>query len=130
MTTVEQMLAEARTRIRRSSPRDALVEISQGAVVIDLRCPDERHRTGMIPGSIAIARSVLEWRADPASPWRDHRIARHDVRMLLLCEQGYSSSLAAAALHQLGFREAGDIIGGMEAWLSEGLPVGAEAVAG
>lgn len=77
----------------------------------------------MIPGSIAVARSVLEWRADPASPWRDERIARKDSRLLLLCEQGYSSSLAAESLRGLGFTDVGDIVGGMERWLDKGLPV-------
>lgn len=121
--TVDDMLAEARSVIRRSMPRRALDEIADGAVAIDLRCPDERRRTGMIPGSIAVARSVLEWRADPASPWKDERVARPDARVLLVCEQGYSSSLAAASLHRLGFRDPGDVIGGMERWIAEGLPV-------
>ena len=77
----------------------------------------------MIPGSIAVARSVLEWRADPASPWRDDRIARPEARLLLLCEEGYSSSLAAASLCDLGFERVGDVVGGMERWLAEGRPV-------
>lgn len=122
-TTVDDLLGGARARIDRVAPQQVLGAIEEGAVVVDLRCPDERLRTGMIPGSIPIARSVLEWRADPASPWRDDRIARPDLRVLLLCEQGYSSSLAASTLRELGFHRSGDVIGGMEAWLAHGLPV-------
>lgn len=122
-TTIDEILSRARSAIERSEPRQVLNEMESGAVVVDLRCPEERRRTGMIPGSIAVARSVLEWRADPASPWRDDRIARRDSRLLLLCEQGYSSSLAAESLHKLGFTRAGDIVGGMERWLEEGRPV-------
>jgi rhodanese-related sulfurtransferase len=77
----------------------------------------------MVPGSIAIARSVLEWRADPESPWRDERLARPESPVFLICEQGYSSSLAAAVLCDLGFQHAGDVVGGMERWLAEGHPV-------
>lgn len=125
--TIDELLAEARRRIDRATPEEALRELREGAVLVDLRCSDERRRTGMVPGSIAIARSVLEWRADPASPSRDPRLARPDARVLLLCAQGYSSSLAAESLSRLGFHRVGDVVGGMERWLEEGLPV--EAVA-
>ena len=121
--TVEDLLEAARARIRRATPDEAQRAAAEGAVLVDLRCPGERARTGMIPGSIAIARSVLEWRADPASPWRDDRIARPEARVLLLCEEGYSSSLAAASLCDLGFERVGDVVGGMERWLAEGRPV-------
>ena len=121
--TIEEMLAEARGRIERASPNETAAAIREGAVVIDLRCPDARRRTGTIPGSIPIARSVLEWRCDPASPDRDDRVARPDARVILVCEQGYSSSLAADSLRTLGFTRVGDLVGGMEAWLSDGLPV-------
>jgi rhodanese-related sulfurtransferase len=117
--TVDDLLEAARARIQRATPAEAQRALDEGAVLVDLRCPGERSRTGMIPGSIAIARSVLEWRADPASPWRDDRIARPDARVLLLCEQGYSSSLAAASLCDLGFERPGDVVGGMERWLAE-----------
>jgi rhodanese-related sulfurtransferase len=121
--TVESLLEAARARIERTTPEEVQRAMQTGALVVDLRCPSERKRTGMIPGSIAIARSVLEWRADPASPWRDERLARPDAQVLLLCEQGYSSSLAAASLCDLGFQRVGDVVGGMERWLAEGRPV-------
>lgn len=121
--TIDDLLQSARLRIDRIAPRDVGRELEDGALLVDLRCPDERMRTGMVPGSIAIGRSVLEWRADPASHSRDPRIARPDARILLLCEQGYSSSLAAESLVRLGFQRAADVIGGMERWLEEGLPV-------
>jgi rhodanese-related sulfurtransferase len=121
--SAEEMLEEARRLIHRVTPLEAERLIADGAVVVDLRCGDERRRTGMIPGSIAVARSVLEWRADPESPWRDDRLAEVDAHVLLVCEHGYSSSLAAVSLLRLGFRRAGDIAGGMERWLEEGLPV-------
>jgi len=122
--TVEELLEAARARIQRATPEEAQHALHEGAVLVDLRCPGERNRTGMIPGSIALARSVLEWRADPTSPWRDERIARPEARVLLLCEQGYSSSLAAASLSDLGFEQVGDVVGGMERWLAEGRAVG------
>lgn len=121
--TVDVLLEAARARIRRVTPEEAQRAIAEGVLLVDLRCPGERKRTGMIPRSVAIARSVLEWRADPASRWRDERLARPDAPVLLLCEQGYSSSLAAASLRDLGFRHAGDVVGGMERWLAEGRPV-------
>ena len=117
------LLEAARARIGRTTPEGVQQAMQAGALVVDLRCPGERRRTGMIPGSVAIARSVLEWRADPASPWRDERLARPDSQVLLLCEQGYSSSLAAASLRELGFSRVGDVVGGMERWLAEGRPV-------
>jgi rhodanese-related sulfurtransferase len=76
----------------------------------------------VIPGSIAIARSVLEWRCDPACEWRDERVARPGARVILVCANGYSSSLAADSLRQLGFTDVGDLIGGMAAWVAAGLP--------
>lgn len=120
---VEEMLAEARSRIRRSTAADVDRELVEGAVVIDLRCPEVRRMTGMIPGSVAIGRSVLEWRCDPASAWSDPRVAHPERRVVLVCEEGYSSSLAADALRQLGFEDVGDLVGGMEAWLADARPV-------
>jgi len=119
----EQMLAEARSRIDRATPEQTMAALDAGAVVIDLRCADERAATGMIPGSIPIARSVLEWRCDPESEWRDDRVARPDARVILVCADGFSSSLAADSLRSLGFAAAGDLIGGMSAWVDAGLPV-------
>jgi len=119
----EQMLAEARSRIDRASPQETAGALEMGALIIDLRCSEERRRTGVIPGSIPIARSVLEWRCDPESEWHDDRVSRPDERVILVCEHGFSSSLAADSLRSLGFTAIGDLIGGMEAWMDGGFPV-------
>jgi rhodanese-related sulfurtransferase len=87
-----------------------------------LRCAEDRAATGVIPGSIPIARSVLEWRCDPESASHDARVARPEARVILVCAEGYSSSLAADSLRMLGFGDAGDLIGGMAAWVEAGLP--------
>ena len=119
----EQMLAEARSRIDRATPEETAAALEQGAIVIDLRCSDERVATGVIRGSVPIARSVLEWRCDPESEWRDERVARPHDRVILVCADGFSSSLAADSLRMLGFTAVGDLVGGMAAWIAAGLPV-------
>lgn len=120
--TITEMLAAARSRIRRATPEETAAALGAGALVIDLRGPDEMRATGVIPGSIPIARSVLEWRCDPSSEWRDNRVARPEARVILVCRHGYSSSLAADSLRQLGFRDAGDLVGGIEGWIAAGMP--------
>jgi rhodanese-related sulfurtransferase len=112
------MLAEARSRIVRYTPSEAAA--ADGVLLVDLRSLDERERTGVIPGSKHVPRSVLEWRADPTCEWHDPELAGR--RLVLVCAHGYSSSLAAASLVQLGL-EAGDLDGGFEAWVEAGLPV-------
>jgi len=87
---------------------------------VDIRSVDERERTGVIPGSKHVPRSVLEWRADPTSEWHDPELAGR--RLCLVCAEGYASSLAAASLVALGV-DAGDLVGGFDAWLEAGLPV-------
>jgi rhodanese-related sulfurtransferase len=105
------MLAEARTRIRRSTPEEAAADAD--LLIVDLRSVDERERTGVIPGSKHVPYSVIQWRADPTSASRDEELV--DRRLCLVCQQGYSSSLAAASLVELGV-DAGDLIGGYDAW--------------
>jgi rhodanese-related sulfurtransferase len=121
--SIDDMIVEARTRIGRLSPSDAWKAMTVGGLLVDLRCEDDRRRSGIVPGSIHIPRTVLEWRADPTSPWRDDRIARLDARIVLLCNDGFSSSLAGASLCDLGFSDVGDVIGGFTAWRFDGLPV-------
>ncbi len=121
--TIDDLVADARARISRITPEDAAAAVERGALLVDLRCEDDRSRFGVIPGAVPIARSVLEWRADPASEWRDHRIANLDARLILMCGEGYSSSLAAASLCDLGFTDVADVIGGFFAWRRAGLPV-------
>lgn len=121
--SIDDMLAEARRRITRLSPADAWRAMNAGSLLVDLRCEDDRWRNGVVPSSIHIPRTVLEWRADPTSPWRDDRVARLDARIIMLCSDGYSSSLAGASLCDLGFTDVGDVIGGFTAWRQDGLPI-------
>jgi rhodanese-related sulfurtransferase len=115
---IERMLAEARTRIPRYSPVEAAA--TEGILLVDVRTRDERRATGVIPGSVHVARSVLEWRADPTSSAHDPALS--GKRLVIVCAQGYSSTLAAATLVELGV-DAGDLVGGFEAWAAAGLPV-------
>jgi len=121
--TLEEMLAEARSRITRLNPVGALAAMANGALIIDIRSDSARKRDGIVPGSLHIPRTVLEWRVDPDSQWRNPHVDGLDRQLLVLCDHGYSSSLAAATLRELGFGRAGEVIGGFEAWQAAGLPV-------
>jgi rhodanese-related sulfurtransferase len=118
--SLDEMLTEARSRIVRYAPEDAL---AADIVLVDLRSHDERERDGVIPGSIHVPRSVLEWRCDPDSGWSNPKVADRALPLVLVCAHGYSSSFAAATLVELGFERAGDLAGGFEAWRDAGLPV-------
>ena len=124
--TIDQLLSEARSRLDRLEPADALAAQAAGAVLIDTRGPDERRRHGVIPGALHIPRSVLEWRLDPDTDtaFRNPYAPRLDAQIVLVCAHGFSSSLAAATLQELGFSRATDLAGGFEAWKEQGLPVG------
>ena len=122
--TLDELLDEARTRIRRFEPNAAFAAHERGAVIIDIRSDGDRERDGIVPGSIHIPRTVLEWRLDPDSPWRNPHIGGLDQQLLVLCDHGCSSILAAATLVDLGFAHAGDVIGGYAAWREAGLPTG------
>ena len=121
--TVEQLLAEARARFVRLAPAQAAAAQAAGAVLVDIRGDDQLRAHGCIPGAIRIPRNVLEWRADPACPACDPRIADLEAIVVIVCQEGYQSSLAASNLHDLGFRHATDLEGGFEAWRAEGLPI-------
>ena len=121
--TVNDLLAASRSRIVRLDPEAALAAMGADALVIDTRCAEQRHETGVIPGSVHVPLSVLYWRLDPASGFEDPRLARLDRQVILVCAHGYSSSIAAATLQDLGFDRAADIIGGFEAWQAAGLPI-------
>jgi rhodanese-related sulfurtransferase len=127
---IEQVLAEARARIARYTPAEAAAAAVEGAVIVDLRSHDERAREGVVPGSIHVPRSVLEWRADPASGWANPRVADRELTLILVCAHGWSSSLAAASLVDIGFARAGDVEGGFAAWREAGLPVAPAPQAG
>jgi rhodanese-related sulfurtransferase len=120
--TIDQMLAQARERLRRLGPQEAAVAAGEGALLVDIRPQAQRAEEGEIPGALLVERNVLEWRFDPASAARLPR-ASYDLRVIVVCSQGYTSSLAAAALQDLGLREATDLDGGFQAWAAAGLPV-------
>ncbi len=125
--TISELLAAARGRLRRLSPEDTLDAQRTGALVVDTRSADERRRDGVIPGSLHIPLSVLEWRTDPDadSAFHNPHVEGLEQVIVLVCAHGYSSSLAAARLQDLGFSRATDLEGGFEAWRASGLPVGA-----
>jgi rhodanese-related sulfurtransferase len=114
---IEQMLVKARARITRYAPS----EIDDTVLLVDLRSNDERAHDGIIPGSVHVPRSVLEWRCDQESGFANPVLAGR--RLVLVCAHGESSSLAAASLVELGVEDAGDLAGGFEAWVDAGLPV-------
>lgn len=119
-----ELLAAARTRIERLEPSAAWAESTQSdALILDIRSQDDRLRVGIVPGSLHVPRTVLEWRVDPACEWHNPRIVGFERRLVLLCDHGFSSSLAAASLVDLGFARAADVIGGFAAWLEADLPV-------
>ncbi len=114
--TVDDLLIEARARLDRVSPEDLLAEQAAGALVVDIRPAARRDRDGELPGAIVVDRNVLEWRLDPASPDRLTEVAGYDQRIILVCNEGYSSSLAAAVLQDLGLHQATDLVGGYLDW--------------
>ena len=121
--TVDELLAQARGMLpHRPSPDEALRAQASGALLVDIRGDDQR-RDGLIPGALVIPRNCLEWRCDPTSQWRHPVITRRDLRIILVCHEGYQSSLAAATLQQLGLIHATDLDGGFTAWAAAGLPV-------
>jgi rhodanese-related sulfurtransferase len=121
--TVHDLLDTARASIDRLEPAAAAAEMAAGAILIDTRCAESRRDDGMIPGAVHVPLSVLYWRLDPASGYEDPALADPDRRVILVCAHGYSSSLAAATLRQIGFSSATDVVGGFEAWKAAGLPI-------
>lgn len=116
-------MAAARRRYRQLSPVDAARRLDDGAVILDTRCGDQRREHGMIPGSIHVPLSVLPWRADPESGYDDPRVSDGAAELVLVCQDGYSSTMAVATLLDLGHNRVTDIAGGFSAWRAAGLPV-------
>ena len=121
--TVEELLDRARRDLVRVEPEQAAAELAGGALLVDIRPTDQRSEGGDIPGATVIDRNVLEWRLAPDSQWRIATVAGPDTRVIVLCNEGFSSSLAAATLKELGLVNATDVIGGFQAWKAAGLPV-------
>jgi rhodanese-related sulfurtransferase len=122
--TVDDLLLGARTVLpHRPSAAEAFQAHANGSLLIDIRGDDQRRAGGLIPGAIALARNSLEWRCDPASTWRQPAITSLDLHLILFCQQGYQSSLAAATLQQLGLIHATDLDGGFTVWATAAFPV-------
>ncbi|HEY5887649.1 MAG TPA: NUDIX hydrolase N-terminal domain-containing protein [Acidimicrobiales bacterium] len=120
---VDELLAAARDRLgHRPSPAEALAAQREGALLVDIRPVDQRQRDGSVPGAVIIGRNVLEWRLDPTSQWRHPELTSPDRPVIVLCNEGYQSSVAAAALLDLGCQSVTDLDGGFQAWRSAGLP--------
>ena len=120
--TVDELLERVRSRLRRVEPSELAAELERGAVLVDIRSDTQRAAGGPVPGAVEIPRNVLEWRCDPSSQWRDPRVSDPSRRVILMCEEGYQSSLAAAALQELGLADATDLVGGFQAWRAARLP--------
>ena len=119
--TIDDVLADARALLRRLTPGQAADAVRAGAVLVDIRPRAQRLAEGEVPDSLVVERNVLEWRFDPASSAR-LPVAHHDLQVVVLCSEGYTSSLAAAALQELGVHRATDVVGGFRAWREAGLP--------
>lgn len=119
---IDELLAEARSGLRRLRPEAAFAALTDGAALVDIRPLEQRIVEGEVPGAILIGRNVLEWRLDPRSEARIPALARSDMRIIVMCSQGYASTLAAASLRRVGLVEATDLDGGFQAWQAAGLP--------
>ncbi|SNS20595.1 Rhodanese-related sulfurtransferase [Geodermatophilus saharensis] len=126
--SVDQLLAEARSRITRVTPAEAARRVADGAVLVDIRPQSQREAEGEVPGALVVERNHLEWRFDPESDARVPQATGYDVDVVVLCQEGYTSSLAADALRSLGLATASDVIGGHRAWVADGLPTTAGSV--
>ncbi|MEU8370690.1 rhodanese-like domain-containing protein [Micromonospora tulbaghiae] len=120
---VDALLEQARAGLRRLTPHETVEAVRGGALLIDTRTEAQRREEGELPSAIVIDRTVLEWRLDPASAWRIPEATGYDREVIVVCREGYSSSLAAASLQTLGLRQATDMIGGVQGWREAGLPM-------
>ncbi len=120
--TIDDVLAEVRTGLKRLDPLEAHEAQRAGALLVDIRPVQQRNASGSIPGSVQIDLTVLEWRLDPAGE-AALPLADLDAHIVVVCQEGYSSSLAAASLQRIGLHRATDLAGGVDAWVEQGLPV-------
>lgn len=116
--SIDEILERARARLERVSPTRLAAEAQAGALIVDTRPIEQRSRDGELPGAVVIDRNVLEWRLDPASAHRIPEVDDYDQRIIVVCNEGYSSSLAAASLQDLGLHRATDLIDGYQGWLA------------
>jgi rhodanese-related sulfurtransferase len=120
--SVDELLAEARRRLQRLSPEAAAGVLAAGGLLIDTRPYELRQRDGVVSGALIIDRNVLEWRLDPTSDHRIDEVTGYDQAIVVMCNEGYASSLVAAELQEMGFAKATDVDGGFQAWRDAGLP--------
>jgi rhodanese-related sulfurtransferase len=120
--SIDELLTAARARIPRIPPSEAAARMTAGGVLVDIRPAAQRAQEGEVPGALVIERNVLEWRLDPASDARLTQATGYDLNVVVLCSEGYTSSLAADALRSLGLTRTADVIGGFAAWAAAGLP--------
>ena len=125
--SIDEVLAETRGRLHRLRPAEAAARMADGALLVDTRPVAQREADGEVPGALVVERNVLEWRLDPASDARLPEATGHDVEVIVLCNEGYASSLAADSLRALGLHRATDVVGGYRAWAAAGLPTTREA---
>lgn len=128
MSAIAELLEACRRDLGRVAPSELAGEMAAGALVVDTRPSEQRDRDGELPGALVIDRNVLEWRLDPTSPDRVPEATSADLRVIVVCDEGYSSSLAAQSLRSLGLHRATDLVGGYQAWL-RGLNRGAQGTA-
>ncbi|MFI5911482.1 rhodanese-like domain-containing protein [Dactylosporangium sp. NPDC051541] len=121
--SIDEILAEARSRLERLDADQARLAFAEGAVLVDIRPAAQRAREGEIPGAVIVERNVLEWRFDPRSDAKLAIAGSYDLPVVVFCSEGYTSSLAAAALQDLGLHRATDLDGGFHAWKAAGHPV-------
>jgi len=122
-SAIEDLLDSVRAELpRRPGPEELDAVWAGGGLVVDTRPQSLRDRDGVLPGALVVERNVLEWRLDPTSPWRLPEVRDHDQQVVVLCDEGYASSLAAASLQSLGLHRATDLAGGYQAWLRHTSP--------
>jgi rhodanese-related sulfurtransferase len=120
--SADSLVDDARRSIERVTPSEARALVERGALLVDIRPEKQRNEHGVVPGALIIERNVLEWRLDPTGEHRIPEVTTHEQPVLVLCQQGYASSFAAASLAALGYHYAADVIGGFDAWKAAGLP--------
>ncbi|WP_042394024.1 rhodanese-like domain-containing protein [Streptacidiphilus carbonis] len=121
---IDELLERERGHLRRLTPAEAAAAVSEsGAVLVDIRYAALRERDGTVPGALVVERNELEWRLDPLCEYRLPEATGHDLQVIVVCNEGYASSLAARSLQALGLARATDLIGGFQAWAAAGLPV-------
>jgi rhodanese-related sulfurtransferase len=121
--SIDEILHEARRGLQRVGPAEACEAVGSGALLVDIRPEAQRAREGSVPGALLVERNVLEWRFDPRSAARLPEATGYDIQVIIMCSEGYTSSLAAAALQDIGLANATDVAGGFHAWAQSGLPV-------